>query len=208
MKFNLSAVFASTLAFATALACPQAGGAAPATIDPKDVNTFRLFALIKDGPYSQNSSVQAYKGSLGVNFKQNSTCADSDTNFITLFIDKDTGNLGVYSDLPPITAYVDRSGMGMGVLRFSTGVAPPLPKNAERGPWKITDDLTLVYAGANENIGLQACSEDDGKTFVLWLQGVTNPASYKYCTPISAQVWPIPDSETAKCSYNDFGINN
>jgi len=206
MKFNFAAVFASTLALASARACPQPEEAAPAKIDPKDVGIFRLFALIKDGPYSQNSSVQAYKGSLGVNVQQNASCAVKDSNYISLFIDEDTGNLGVYSDFPPITAYVDRSGMGQGIFRFSTGVAPPLPKNAERGPWKITDDLTLVFSAANGDVGLQACSEDDGKTFVLWLQGVTNPAGYKYCTPISAQVWPVPNADANKCSYNDFDI--
>ncbi|RMZ69337.1 cell wall [Pyrenophora seminiperda CCB06] len=210
MKFTTTAALASTLALASAAACPKpdaAAQSAPYPSTPDAVNIFRLNALITTGPYQQNATIQAYKGGLGINVKQNASCADANSNYISLFVDKTNGNLGVYSDYPPITAYVDRSGMGQGLLRFSTGVAPPLPKNAERGPWKITKDLDLVFAPTNGENGLQACTSDGGKTFSVWLRGVNPAGGYKECYPFVGQVLPVPENLLNKCAYNDFGTN-
>lgn len=207
MKFTLTAVVASTLALVSARACPQPEVQA-ATIKPSDITIFRLNALIQDGPYTQNSSIQEYKGGLAINVQQNSSCEKAGSNYVSLALDRTNNNaLNIYSDLPPITAYTDRSGMGQGILRFAVGVAPPLPKNAERGPWKITDDLELVFSPGNGDVGFQACTSDGGKTFIVWMQGVKNPAGYSDCTPFVAQVLPVDSQDPNKCAYNDAYYN-
>jgi len=202
MKFTTTAALASTLALASARACPQPEAQA-GTVKPSDVNIFRLNALIQSGPYTQNATIQEYKGGLAIGVQQNSSCEDQGANYVSLGLDKTNGNLDIYSDFPPITAYTDRSGMGQGILRFAVGVAPSLPKYAERGPWKITDDLELVLSPGNGDVGFQACTEDGGKTFIVWMQGVAHPAGYADCTPFVAQVLPVDSQNPNKCLYND-----
>ncbi|EDU49810.1 hypothetical protein PtrSN002B_005380 [Pyrenophora tritici-repentis] len=210
MKFTTSAVLASTLALASARACPspqpQAGEEG---LDPKAFGVFRLFAIIIDGPYSQNSTVQFWKNGLSINVKQDGTCRDPSINYASFSIaasdaDYQPGGLFLYGANPPIQAFVDRSGMGQGILKFSEGVNPSTPRNGERAPWVITKDHTLMFDNGNGATGFQACTQDQGKTFQVWLQGVDRPAGLEDCHKFTAQVWPVDTSEAEnpnQCTY-------
>ena len=170
MKFTTTTVLASTLALTSARACPQplVGGY---PVDPACVNVFRLFALIQGGPYEQNATISYSKKGLAINVEQDSQCRDTSVNYASLSIspkdaDYQPGGLFLYTDNPPMQAFVDRSGMGQGIFQFTQGVADQsLPKNAERGPWVITKDLNLFFDSGNGNVGFQACTDDKGKTF-------------------------------------------
>ncbi|KAA8618340.1 hypothetical protein Ptr902_02765 [Pyrenophora tritici-repentis] len=180
-------------------------------VDPASIGVFRLFALIKDGPYAQNSTIQYSKKGLSINVKQDGRCRDESINYASLTIpSKDAsyqpGGLFLYTDNPPMEAYVDRSWMGQGLLQFTQGVADKsFPRNGERGPWAITKNNTLLYDSGNGANGFQACTEDKGKTFRVFLAGVSQPAGFTDCTRFTAQVWPVDTSKPEnanQCSYD------
>jgi hypothetical protein len=58
------------------------------------------------------------------------------------------GDLYLYTDNPPLQAYVDRSDMGHGLLHIST-VVQLIGKNQECDSIKIDDESNLIFAASN-----------------------------------------------------------
>ncbi|KAF1915313.1 hypothetical protein BDU57DRAFT_518216 [Ampelomyces quisqualis] len=194
MKFTTSAIIATSVALASAT--PIDGGAVP-KFDGNGV--FRVMA-IRSGSDIQYANIQAATGGLRINYpKQNSSCSEPDINYASFTLSQDTGDLYLYTANPPLQAYVDRSGMGQGVLQFSTG-AQPIGRNQERGPFKIDEDGNLVFAAANGVVGFQACPNALGGGYSVWLAGATNPGGNSNCVGFVAKA--LKEDPRVKCHYS------
>ena len=204
MKFTVAAAAASMAAISSAL--PQASSPFPR---PEAGDVFRLMSL-RTGTEIQYGNVQASQGSLVINSpaENNKTCAingdrenvTSGINYASFSIDEETGSVNIYTFNPPLQLYVDRSGMGQGNLRYTTGVQP-IGKNQERGPFKINDDGDLVFAagGLTGDVGFQACPGAVGGGWKIWLAGVEKPADSEGCTPFTMKA--LKEDPIMKCIY-------
>ncbi|KAI1841419.1 hypothetical protein JX265_001513 [Neoarthrinium moseri] len=105
------------------------------------------------------------------------------------------GALNLYSNQnPPQQLYVDRSGMGMGKIGYTTG-AEPAPRSGERTGWAVTG-TELTFDGS----GFVACPGYEGGAWEIWLGGVSDHPGWNYnCTGVGARVVPI--SEPVSCLY-------
>ena len=204
MKFTAAAVAASMAAISSAL--PQASNPFPR---PEAGDIFRLMSL-RTGTAIHYGNVQAKDGSLVINSpdQNNKTCAvngdrdntTSGINYASFSLDQDNGSVYIYTFNPPLQLYVDRSGMGQGNVRYTTGVQP-IGKNQERGPFKINDDGDLVFAagGLTGDVGFQACPGAVGGGWKIWLSGVDKPAGSEGCTPFTMKA--LKEAEPKKCLY-------
>ena len=204
MKFTTSAVIASTLAIVSASPIATADNSTNtdpfAATKPSGNDVFRLMSL-RTGTPIQFGNIQAVKGGLSINApKQNSSCTEPDANYASFSLTEE-GDLYLYTPNPPLRAYVDRSGMGQGVLQFTMGVQG-IGKNQERGPFKIDDESNLVFAAANGVVGFQACpgAEEDG--YSVWLAGVDTPAGIEGCIPFTMKA--LKEETPVKCIYNNM----
>jgi hypothetical protein len=219
MKFTSSAAAASMAIMASAAPACAAPAAAPAAAaaaadnstspfgpKPTGNDVFRLMT-VRSGSAIQYANVQAKNGGFVIGSpSQNSSCAVGgtqtllpDINYASFSIDTEDGGLYLYTDNPPHQAFVDRSGMGQGVIGYTTGVQP-IGKNQQRGPWKITDENNLVWAGgADGDIGFQACPDALGGGYSLWLAGAVNPGGNKDCVGINVKA--IKEDQPIKCLY-------
>ena len=204
MKFTAAAAAASMAAISSAL--PQASSPFPR---PEAGDVFRLMSL-RTGTEIQYGNVQASQGSLVINSpaENNKTCAingdrenvTDGINYASFSINEETGSVDIYTFNPPLQLYVDRSGMGQGNVRYSTGVQP-IGKNQERGPFKINDDGDLVFAagGLTGDVGFQACPGAVGGGWKIWLAGVEKPADSEGCTPFTMKA--LKEDPIMKCIY-------
>jgi len=204
MKFTAAAAAASMAAISSAL--PQASSPFPR---PEAGDVFRLMSL-RTGTEIQYGNVQASQGSLVINSpaENNKTCAingdrenvTDGINYASFSINEETGSVDIYTFNPPLQLYVDRSGMGQGNLRYTTGVQP-IGKNQERGPFKINDDGDLVFAagGLTGDVGFQACPGAVGGGWKIWLAGVEKPAGSEGCTPFTMKA--LKEDPIMKCIY-------
>jgi hypothetical protein len=204
MKFTVAAAAASMAAISSAL--PQASSPFPR---PEAGDVFRLMSL-RTGTEIQYGNVQASQGSLVINSpaENNKTCAingdrenvTDGINYASFSINEETGSVDIYTFNPPLQLYVDRSGMGQGNLRYTTGVQP-IGKNQERGPFKINDDGDLVFAagGLTGDVGFQACPGAVGGGWKIWLAGVEKPADSEGCTPFTMKA--LKEDPIMKCIY-------
>ena len=204
MKFTVAAAAASMAAISSAL--PQASSPFPR---PEAGDVFRLMSL-RTGTEIQYGNVQASQGSLVINSpaENNKTCAingdrenvTDGINYASFSINEETGSVDIYTFNPPLQLYVDRSGMGQGNVRYSTGVQP-IGKNQERGPFKINDDGDLVFAagGLTGDVGFQACPGAVGGGWKIWLAGVEKPADSEGCTPFTMKA--LKEDPIMKCIY-------
>jgi hypothetical protein len=206
MKFTTAAAAASMAVLSSAL---------PAETPfprPEGNDIFRLMSL-RSGSAVQYGSVQAKDGGLVINApdQSNKTCeVNGETivnniNYASFSLDQDDGSLYLYTDNPPLRMFVDRSGMGQGVLRYTTGVQP-IGKNQERGPFKIDGEGNLVFAagGLSGDIGFQACPNAPGGGFSVWLAGSTNPGGNSDCTPFTMKA--LKEDEPKKCLYTSASV--
>ncbi|KAK7959452.1 uncharacterized protein PG986_004306 [Apiospora aurea] len=95
---------------------------------------------------------------------------------------------------PPQQLYVDRSGMGQGIMGYTTGVEPA-PRNAERTGFSI-EDGHLKFDGSD----FQACPGYAEGAYKIWVAGATNPGGNSNCTAVAARVQTI--SEPVGCLYS------
>ncbi|KNG51621.1 copper amine oxidase [Stemphylium lycopersici] len=193
MKFTTSTVVASTLAVAAAQVNWN-------DTKPAQGDAFRVMA-IRSGSEFHYADVAAYKGGLSMKVDQDSRCGDVDHQYATFFLSKE-GDLYLYTPNPPLEAYVDRSGMGQGVLQFTTGVQP-IGRNQERGPFKINADSNLVFQSGSEEIGFQACPNGD-QGYSIWMEGNPKPAYQEGCLPFIAKA--LKEDAPVKCLYE--GMSN
>ncbi|KAL4981666.1 hypothetical protein BDW68DRAFT_172034 [Aspergillus falconensis] len=181
MKFTSAAAVASLAVAATA---------APSTPE-----TFGVVA-IRSGDAVQYSGFNAALGSIFAGLpKQNATCEGTDSGFATFYI-KD-GSLYLYGSQETQQIYVDRSGMGQGVIGYTTGDDASGPRNGERTGWTIDENNHLLFDGSSPI----ACPNSIDGAYSIWASaGVANPAGNQNCVGIAARV---EKTETpVACTYS------
>ncbi|KAJ4365906.1 hypothetical protein N0V83_008528 [Neocucurbitaria cava] len=150
MRFTTTtaAIAASTAALTSASPC---GSSSNTTIAAGDI--FRILT-IRSGSALQYGSLQASNRALYINTpSQNASCSSSTpTNYASFFLSTD-GSLYLNTDgNPPQQLFVDRSGMGQGVIQYTTGAEQP-GRNSERTGWAVDGNGDLTF----KESGLQAC---------------------------------------------------
>lgn len=147
---------------------------------------------IRSGSPIQNAGFQASDSRLVVGAtKQNASCS---SNFASFWINGD-GELNLFStDNPPQKVFVDRSGMGQGIVGYVTG-AQPLVRNGETKGWAVKNNA-LEFDGTS----LQACPGAIDNAWSLWLSGVTNPGGNSGCLGISTLV--VNTTSPVSCTYS------
>lgn len=192
MKFTTTTLLASTAALISATPCAPTPDSKPAVGD-----IFRIMTL-RSGSDFQYGSVQAATRGFRINYpSQNASCS-RDVNYASFKLD-DAGNLYLYTDNPPQQAFVDRSGMGQGIIQYTTGVQG-IGRNQERGPFKIDDDSNLVFVSANgDTTGFQACPNAAGGGYSVWLAGATNPGGNSNCVGFTARA--LKETDPVICAY-------
>ncbi|RSL93364.1 hypothetical protein CDV31_014746 [Fusarium ambrosium] len=159
-------------------------------------NTFELLAL-RNGSPIHFSGVQASESRLTLKkAKQGASCTagPADNHAIFELLGE---NLYLYDKPRRQQMWVDRSGMGQGILGYSTG-AQSLGKNFEQTGWKVDKNGNLNFKGS----GLIACpSSQKNGPWSIWVSaGVNQPGGNKGCVPFTARV--IKNSKPTGCEYS------
>lgn len=169
------------------------------TTDIPDGTPFGLLSLrsgsdVHFAPFSAaNGGLSLYPAP-----SQGATC-ETESNSATFYLSD--GALVLYTPANITqTLYVDRSGMGQGVLQYSTtpgGYSPP--RNAETTGWEVDEAGDLTFDGDS----LLACPASANSTagpWSLWVNvGVANPGGYSGCLGISSRV--VESAEPNTCTY-------
>lgn len=105
------------------------------------------------------------------------------------------------TDNPPQQVYVDRSGMGQGIMGYTTG-AQPKPKNGELKGWSIGKDGNLKFDGAS----FIACPNNPKKpatsSWSVWVSaGVNQPGGGSGCLPFDIKAVEI--KKPVGCYYSN-----
>lgn len=166
--------------------------AAPAT---SKTTTFEIMALRSASPI-HFSELQAARNSIFIHLPdQKATCHTKSDNYATFKLVGDELRLYKSSGTPQ-KIWVDRSGMGQGVLGYSTGDSKP--KNGEHKGWKIDKNGDLSFKGQ----GLLACPGSISKSWSVWVDtGIANPGGNKNCLGFSARTLPI--AKPNSCKYTE-----
>ncbi|KAF4950913.1 hypothetical protein FSARC_13049 [Fusarium sarcochroum] len=156
---------------------------------PQKSTKFEALAL-RSASEIHFAGLQATKSHLSLNVKSQGASCDAGKKENQATFNLVDGELYLYkTDNPPQQLYVDRSGMGQGIIGYTTG-AEPAPKNAERKGWKIDKDGNLTFGGN----GFIACpnSKKSGGSYSVWASaGVSNPGGNKNCLGFSARTAEI-----------------
>ncbi|KAK7426239.1 hypothetical protein QQZ08_007269 [Neonectria magnoliae] len=142
------------------------------------------------------SNVQAARNSIFLHLPDQKAVCDKKSDNAATFKLVD-GELHLYrSSGTQQKLFVDRSGMGQGVLQYSTSDA--LPRNAERKGWKIDKNGNLNFNGA----GLLACPGSISNSWSVWVDaGNSNPGGNKNCLGFTARTVKI--SKPNSCKYTE-----
>ena len=192
MKFTTTAIAASAVALTSALPAAQSGSPGNTLYQ-----TFKAVAYF-DGESEAGLPIQAYKGGLRVDGPpQGNQCGPVNPDYAVFSI-IENGDMYLYTPNPPQQLFVDRSGMGQGVIGYTQGVQP-IGRNQERGPFSVTDEGDLVFGKDNSTVGFQACPNALGGGYSIWLQGVDNPGGNSDCKDVAVKVEVVQNA--LKCVY-------
>ena len=209
MKFTTVTIAYSAAAFVTASPCQPAPSSTP-TSSIKDGDIFQLDAVGAHG-LIQNTYFQAYDRGLNLDGRQGAPCTNNaglstSVNFAQFYLNNGTLFLSG-RDQQAKKFFVDRSGMGQGVIQYTSG--PANGRYFEISGWKTTPEGYLVFNGGGtaEDTSFQACPLNDG-SFHIWLSAAggeaTNPAGNTDCFPIGAKINKITDeSQYVVCQYSE-----
>ncbi|KAL1869619.1 hypothetical protein Daus18300_005473 [Diaporthe australafricana] len=191
MKFQ---VLAAATMVASATAAPrmharQSNGTVP------DGTPFSMLS-IRSGSDLQYATFSASQGGLALNAgaEQGATCANGEQEYATFVLNQ--GELSLYTPANVTqTLYTDRSGMGQGVLQYSTQPGGYLPgRNSETKGWVVDQYGDLTFDGAS----LIACP--NGDSYSVWVSaGVANPGGSSNCTGIAVRTSVA--TEPNACTY-------
>jgi len=90
--------------------------------------------------------------------------------------------------------FVDRSGMGQGVLGYVIGDS--LPRYGELEGWRIDEDQNLLF----KDSGLIACPGSIDDSWSIWLNvGIIEPGGSKGCLGFTART--LENTRPVSCRY-------
>lgn len=158
-------------------------------------DAFGLTAL-RSGSAVHLSPFQAFQSSIFAGSAAQGASCGTATETATFTLNE-AGELGLYSTGAPVqTTYVDASGMGQGVFKYTTG-AEPIGANGQRGTFALDDSDNLSFNG-NSFI---ACPYLDD-SYSIWVSsGVPNPGGNSNCTGISVRATKI--DAPVSCLYTE-----
>ncbi|KAM0433313.1 hypothetical protein ACHAPT_004189 [Fusarium lateritium] len=173
-----------------------AAGIVSAAPQQSPTTPFEVLAL-RNGSPIHFSGLQASQGFFSLKkAKQGASCdaGPADNHAIFELIGD---NLFLYDKPRRQQLFTDRSGMGQGVLGYTTG-AQGIPRNAERSGWKVDKNGNLNFKGS----GLIACpsSQKNGPWSVWVSVGISQPGGNKGCVPFVART--IGNSKPTGCIYS------
>ncbi|QPH12637.1 hypothetical protein C2857_004891 [Epichloe festucae Fl1] len=182
MKF--SAAVSSIFMACSALAVPATNPVRP--------KAFEVTASRPDSPIHLAVLSAAEKGLFLKLPKQNAICK-GENNRATLYLEG--SKLFLYSDdNKPQLIFVDRSGMGKGVIGY-VDAGHDFPRNSEADGWSISNGALLF-----DGTGLQACPNSIDGAWSVWLKGVHNPGGNEGCLGFDARV--SPNEKPVSCQYS------
>ncbi|KAI3393289.1 hypothetical protein diail_4471 [Diaporthe ilicicola] len=193
MKFQ---VLSAATIVASAAAAPALHARQNGTVP--DGTPFNMLS-IRSASDLQYASFTASKGGLSLNptGEQGATCAGGATqDYATFVLNK--GELSLYTpDNVTQKLYTDRSGMGQGVLQYTTQPGGDQPsRNSETKGWAVDAFGDITFDGAS----LIACPNPD-KSYSVWVSaGVSNPGGYSNCTGIAVRT--SVSTEPIACTYS------
>ncbi|CAO2656454.1 Nn.00g052570.m01.CDS01 [Neocucurbitaria sp. VM-36] len=192
MKFTTAAIAASAAALVSASPCGQN----PDDTKINDGDVFRIMT-IRSGSDIQYGSLQAANSALYVNTPaQNASCSQA-VNYASFRLS--SGDLYLNTDNPPQQLYIDRSGMGQGVIQYTTGAQGP-SKNSERTGFMVDESSNLIFRDrTGQNIGLQACPNARQGGYSVWLDITQNPGGNSNCVGFIARA--LKEEKPVTCSY-------
>lgn len=191
MKFTTAAIAASAAAIVSA--SPIGESTSVTAINTGDV--FRIMPILS-GSDIQNGQVQAANGAFYVNTpKQNATCSE-DVNYASFRLTA-AGELYLNTPDSPQQAYVDRSGMGQGIFRYTTG-SENAGTNSERTGFALDANNNLVFKRQTE-IGFQACPNARQGGYSVWLDISQNPGGNSNCVGFVARA--LKEDKAVTCTY-------
>lgn len=191
MKFQ---VLAAATLVASATAAPrmharQSNGTVP------DGTPFSLLS-IRSGSDLQYATFSASQDGLALNAAtQGATCQSGEQEYATFVLNQ--GELSLYTPANVTqTLYTDRSGMGQGVLQYSTQPGGYLPgRNSETKGWVVDQYGDLTFDGDS----LIACPRVDSSYSVWVSTGVASPGGNSNCTGIAVRTSVA--TEPNACTY-------
>jgi hypothetical protein len=192
MKFTTAAIVST----AAALVAAAPSSTNPSNSKITDGDVFSIMTL-RSGSDIHYGTVQAVNSGLRVNSpSQNASCSE-DVNYASFVINN--GTLSLYTENPSQQFFVDRSGMGQGIIQYTTG-AQQASKNGETRTFAITEDGDLVFRDqTGQDIGFQACPGALGGGYSVWLDSATNPGGHENCLDFSARA--LKEENPVSCSY-------
>ncbi|KAK7702570.1 hypothetical protein SLS64_009533 [Diaporthe eres] len=198
MKFQ---VLSAAAIVASASAAPSLVARQNGTIP--DGTPFNLVS-IRSGSNLQYASFSAVQGGLALNApEQGADCLKGEQNYATFSLSQ--GELLLYT---PGTVeqklYTDRSGMGQGVLQYSTQPGGYLPgRNSETKGWVLDQYNDLTFDGAS----LVACPSSVAGAYSVWVStGTATPGYNQNCTGIAARATVA--TEPNACTYTFTAASN
>lgn len=200
MKFQIlsSAALIASAAAAPSLRVRQTNSTVP------DGTPFTLVS-IRSGSNLQYASFSAVRGGLALNAQeQGATCANgAEQNFATFVLNQ--GEMSLYTPANVTQKlYTDRSGMGQGVLQYSTQPGGYLPsRNSETKGWVVDQYGDLTFDGAS----LIACPSSIAGAYSVWVgTGTATPGYNQNCTGIAARTFVA--TEPLACTYTFTALTN
>ncbi|KAL4724420.1 hypothetical protein ACLX1H_009034 [Fusarium chlamydosporum] len=165
--------------------------------------TFGLVALRSGSPihFSSFSASQSGFDLLLPKDKQGAKCVGGKDQGTATFRLSKEGELFLYSTgKEQQIAYTDRSGMGQGVLQYTSGKS--YPRNAETKGWKINKSGNLVFGQDEANF--TACHDGFYDSWSIWVAtGAEHPGNTdKECLGFNARVAEIKDATS--CVYSQY----
>ncbi|ROV98493.1 hypothetical protein VPNG_08551 [Cytospora leucostoma] len=199
MKFQiLAATFAACAAAAPHMQYRQTNGTSTNGTAPiGDNQPFGLVA-IRSGSELQYASFSAAQNGLLLDLPaQNATCSSSPApNYATFYLSEGALYLQTPSNITQ-ELYTDRSGMGQGVLEYSTTPGGyQAGRNSETTGWAIDESGDLTFDGSS----FIACSGSIDNSWSVWVEaGNPNPAGLDNCVGIAART--VTATDNVACTY-------
>lgn len=193
MKFITLASLLTTAAAAPALKHRQSNSTIP------DNTPFGLIS-IRSGSDLQYSSFTAAQGGLAIGLDQEGATCSGDATSATFYLNQ--GALFLYTPSNVTQQlYTDRSGMGQGVVQYSTTPGGYQPgRNSETTGWELDTVGDMTFDGVSLLACPRAANSTTGPYSVLISTGATNPTGLSNCVGIVARAVPV--EEPVACTYS------
>ncbi|UKZ91448.1 uncharacterized protein TrAFT101_006426 [Trichoderma asperellum] len=166
-----------------------------ATAVPNPIPTAFDVLALRSASLIHFAQVSASRSSLFLGLPlSNATCKGESSGHATFYIANQ--ELVLYSSEGETQKiFVDRSGMGQGVIGYVTG-SLPLPRYGELKGWSIDTNKNLWF----NNQSLVACPNSIDDSWSLWLDlGLSQPGGNEGCLGIAART--LENEEPVSCLY-------